>query len=402
MFLRQSRLAFGWLITLLGCALLTGCNNSDNSITIENSASEDVAVTPPRYGKVGDGLLNEQLEAIRAEFAMPALGGFIVYGDELIELDVAGVRVSTGQALVTKLDKWSIGSFSKSMTATVAARLVEQGLIRFDSRVSDVFPELIGKINPEFESVTLTALLSMTSGLKRDLDSMYSGKWHLDQRGMVEQRYAWTQEALTTQPEVTHGTYLYSNAGYVVAGHMLERVTGQSWEALVKQEVFIPLGMENIGIGPASYGDPEGQPSGHQMREGQWHPITPADRVDLPNVVGPAGLVSTTLTDLSYYLRAYLAGARGGDNLIGANSYTRLLTPVSPEYGLGWILTPNNNSFHHNGFTGTFYLDNLVLPEKNIAILAVTNGDTSNAKQAVEKAILVMQQRFEAQHKDNL
>ncbi len=242
----------------------------------------------------------------------------------------------------------------------------------------------------------------MTSGLKRDLDSMYSGKWHLDQRGMVEQRYAWTQEALTTQPEVTQGTYLYSNAGYVVAGHMLERVTGQSWEALVKQEVFIPLGMENIGFGPASYGDPEGQPSGHQMREGQWHPITPADRVDLPNVVGPAGLVSTTLTDLSYYLRAYLAGARGGDNLIGANSYTRLLTPVSPEYGLGWILTPNNNSFHHNGFTGTFYLDNLVLPEKNIAILAVTNGDTSNAKQAVEKAILVMQQRFEAQHKDNL
>ncbi|WP_282961951.1 serine hydrolase [Pseudoalteromonas sp. A22] len=88
--------------------------------------------------------------------------------------------------------------------------------------------------------------------------------------------------------------------------------------------------------------------------------------------------------------------------MIGANSYTRLLTPVSPEYGLGWILTPNNNSFHHNGFTGTFYLDNLVLPEKNIAILAVTNGDTSNAKQAVEKAILVMQQRFEAQHKDNL
>ncbi|CAM4357930.1 MULTISPECIES: serine hydrolase [Pseudoalteromonas] len=155
MFLRQSRLAFGWLITLLGCALLTGCNNSDNSIVIEKSASEDIAVTPPRYGKVGDGLLNEQLEAIRAEFAMPALGGFIVYGDELIELDVAGVRVSTGQALVTKLDKWSIGSFSKSMTATVAARLVEQGLIRFDSRVSDVFPELIGKINPEFESVTL-------------------------------------------------------------------------------------------------------------------------------------------------------------------------------------------------------------------------------------------------------
>ncbi len=309
MFLRQSRLAFGWLITLLGCALLTGCNNSDNSIVIEKSANEDIAVTPSRYGKVGDGLLNEQLEAIRAEFAMPALGGFIVYGDELIELDVAGVLVSTGQALVTKLDKWSIGSFSKSMTATVAARLVEQGLIRFDSRVSDVFPELIGKINPEFESVTL---------------------------------------------------------------------------------------------GPASYGDPEGQPSGHQMREGQWHPITPADRVDLPNVVGPAGLVSTTLTDLSYYLRAYLAGARGGDNLIGANSYTRLLTPVSPEYGLGWILTPNNNSFHHNGFTGTFYLDNSVLPEKNIAILAVTNGDTSNAKQAVEKAIQVMQQRFEAQHKDNL
>ncbi|USD27875.1 beta-lactamase family protein [Pseudoalteromonas sp. SCSIO 43201] len=396
MFSHQSRRVPAWFCAILCVLLFSACNNNDKSIiTLKTPTEPSVGFTSP-YGVAGDDQLFHQLELIRAEFSMPALGGFIISGDELIELDVTGVRSSTGQVPVSAFDRWSIGSFSKSMTATLAARLVEQGVIEFDSQVADIFPELIGKINPELESVTLNSLLSMTSGLQRDLASMYSGKWHRDNRDMTSQRYDWTIELLNAQRSVPQGTYLYSNAGYVVAGHMLERVTGQAWESLIAQELFEPLGMADVGFGSASDDDPDGQPSGHQMREGKWHPITPTDRVDLPKVIGPAGLINTTLHDLSIYLGAYLAGARGNDNLISASSYARLLTPVTPEYGLGWILTSNDSRFHHNGFTGTFYLDNLVLPERNVAILAVTNGDTVNAKLAVEKVIDILLKRLDA------
>ncbi|WP_239652590.1 hypothetical protein [Pseudoalteromonas piscicida] len=80
MFLRQSRLAFGWLITLLGCALLTGCNNSDNSIVIEKSANEDIAVTPSRYGKVGDGLSTNNWKQSELSLLCPHLAGLSFMG----------------------------------------------------------------------------------------------------------------------------------------------------------------------------------------------------------------------------------------------------------------------------------------------------------------------------------
>ncbi|PCK32105.1 serine hydrolase domain-containing protein [Pseudoalteromonas piscicida] len=397
MFVRNYVLVIAKLLLVLVLLLGSACNSNGSKVAsaIESKQAK-VVKTATSYGKSGDLQLHQQLEFIRREFNVPALGGFIVQGDKLVELDVSGLRISTGTTVVTKLDYWSIGSFTKTMTATLAAKLVEQGLIRFDSRVIDVFSELSGKINPEFESTTLSELLSMTAGLTRDLDSMYTGKWHRDRRSIIAQRYAWTKELLRTHREVPVGTYLYSNAGFVVAGHMLERVSGMSWETLVATEIFTPLGMGKALFGPANKVNAQNQPNGHQMRQGKWHPISPADKVDLPAVVGPAGLVSATLGDLSRYLRAYLAGARGETNLISASSYQQLLTPVTPKYGLGWILSPEHSRFHHNGFTGTFYLDNLILPEKNLAVLAVTNCDTKNAKLAVEKAMEVMLKRFEA------
>ncbi|WP_348772733.1 serine hydrolase domain-containing protein [Pseudoalteromonas sp. MMG005] len=382
------------IIVFITLTLLIACGSDSSSYTEQPK----LKATEPEllYGKTGDEKLHEELEAIRTQYNMPALAAFIVSSDALLEMDVSGYRISGQPTLVTTEDRWSIGSFTKSITATVASRLVEQGLISLESDVLEIFPELSGKIKPEYEHLTLRDLLSMTSGLKRDLDSMFTGQWHMDQRSMTEQRYSWTIELLNTEPETTKGTFLYSNAGYVLAGHMLERVTGQSWEALVAQEIAVPLEMNLIDFGTASFMDPDNQPSGHQIRDGQWHAITAADRVSLPKVIGPAGTINTNLHDLSLYLQAHLSGAMGKGNIVSTDSYAHMHSPVSESYGLGWILK-ENNQFHHNGFTGSFYLDNLIIPEENIALLAVTNGSTTQAREAVEQAIAVMLERYNAQ-----
>jgi CubicO group peptidase (beta-lactamase class C family) len=77
-----------------------------------------------------------------------------------------GLRSAQASVRVTTSDQWHIGSMTKSMTATLAAILVEDGLITWDTRPIDVWPELDGRINSGFRDTTLRQLLSHTSGMK--------------------------------------------------------------------------------------------------------------------------------------------------------------------------------------------------------------------------------------------
>lgn len=163
------------------------------------------------------------------------------------------------------------------MTALLAARLVEQGLITFDTNVIDIFPELKGQIRPEHETITLQHLLSMTSGLKRDID-VKNQQWYDNTKPLTELRYELTKEVLNTAAVKTRSEFWYSNVGYVIAGHMLERVSNQTWEWLIGEEVFGQLGITNYGFGEPSFESAK-QPKGHIYENGHWHGVTEEKRL---------------------------------------------------------------------------------------------------------------------------
>ncbi|NQY87970.1 MAG: beta-lactamase family protein [Colwellia sp.] len=360
----------------------------------------DLTKLPEDIGQTGDGLLKDNLEAIRRAYNLPAVSAMIIKGNEVLEMDIAGFRDANQLDEITIDDRWHIGSLTKSMTATIAARLVEQGLISFQSTVSEIFPELVGDIKPIYEEVTLAELLSSTSGLRRDLPGSWGNEWKNRADSLIEQRQQWTRKMLNTRPETERGKHLYSNGGYTIAGHMLEKVTGVAWETLVQDELFSPLNMNNTGFGPPNFDQSAAQISGHYYSNGSWHARKPSDGVYVPFVMGPAGTINADLTSLAKYLMAHLSGARGNNNIISANSYQILHEAVDADYAMGWgafnVEWTSGKVLTHGGSNSFWLAEWLIVPEENFAVMVIFNAAGENVSQAQGKVMGMMIDRYGA------
>ena len=193
--------------------------------------------------------LREGLETIRARNDLPALTAMLIEGNRIVESDAVGIRAAGHPEAATKVDRWHIGSMTKSMTATLAARIVEQGLIDWDTTIATVFPGLIGTMQAVYQNVRLDELLYHTSGLSDNIATPILATLDTSPDPLTVQRENWIAELLAVAPAVARGAYLYTNAGYIVAGAMLEKATGLPWETLMQQEIFTPLGMTSTGFG---------------------------------------------------------------------------------------------------------------------------------------------------------
>src|SRR5208337_2717236 len=123
---------------------------------------------------------------------------------------------------------------------------VDDGLLSWSSMIRDVFPEVASRLHPDFQTATLADLLTHRAGLPHDTS------WgRLPSLTTTDQRRSALLALLSEPPLTRPGTvYAYSNAGYVMAGLMAEQVSGQSWEELIQQRLFEPLGMKSAGFGP--------------------------------------------------------------------------------------------------------------------------------------------------------
>ncbi len=158
---------------------------------------------------------------------------------------------------------------------------------------------------------------------------------------LIEQRRQLVAEILASPPVHEKGTaFLYSNAGYVVAGAALERLTGTPWEELVREQVLAPLGLRSAGFGAPGTASAVDQPYGHLNPIGATrppHPMPPGPLADNPLFLGPAGTLHLSIDDLAAYLREHMNGESGAGTLLSAESYRRLHRAVGDRYALGWV-----------------------------------------------------------------
>jgi CubicO group peptidase (beta-lactamase class C family) len=361
----RKKLACMLLSFLLSATMLGGCNTGAQQ---------------PDVGMAGDGRLGEIVEYEREQAYVPGLTGMLIRDGEIIEQASRGLRAVNSDSKVSEQDLWHLGSLTKSMTATVAAVLVERGLIRWDSTVSDIFPELVGLMRDEYTTVRLEDLLSHTGGLTANLENVPHAEGYLnDTSPLPEQRLRFTAQVLQLPPEAERGHFLYSNAGYIVAGAMLEHVGGDSWEALMQNLLFTPLGMWDAGFGApgGDGGSSIDQPRGHMLEGANWVAVNPnAALADNPAVIGPAGTVNASLSDVSRYLAAHLAGARGFDvpGLLTAASFAKLHTPLADNgYALGWMTLPGGTLWHE-GSNDLWEAQFLINPTRNVALFTACNA----------------------------
>jgi CubicO group peptidase (beta-lactamase class C family) len=219
---------------------------------------------------------------------------------------------------------------------------------------------------------------------------------------LPEQRRQWAAELLALPPETSRGTHRYSNANYVVAGAMLEAVTAEPWEDLMQRKILTPLGMSSTGFGsPGTIGEEPDEPRGHQRVQGELHSLPPDNTADNPPAVGPAGTVHTTLADFARYMAAHLAGTRGEGELVSAESFSKLHSPApGTHFALGWSVGKHSQAggrvLSHNGSNGVWYATMWIAPERDFAILTVTNAGGSAGAKGADDALRALIDRCNA------
>jgi len=356
--------------------------------------SRQARVDPPSNPPGG---LEQMLEEIRTKHDLPGLAAAVVRGGQAVESAVAGVRrMSTGDPLRID-DRFHIASCTKSMTATLAAILVEEGRLQWTSRLTDVLPEL-RNARGEYQGATLEQLLAHAARMPAYTQF---GPDRLEElkalRGSpTGQRLAFLSEVLAAEePNDATGDATYSNVGYTAAAAMLERATGESWEDLVRSRLTQPLGMTSVGFGwPASVRAPE-QPRGHFLRNRERVEQPLDDSYLLPVALWPAGAVHSSIGDLGRYAADHLDGLMGRKALLPRAAYEKLhRTPTGAEQGftLGWgvRLDERWGVLHYgSGSGGTFFVRIAIAPEHDAAVVVASNsGEAAAATREVIESLL--------------
>lgn len=277
--------------------------------------------------------LDEVLRPYLARHGLPALAAAVAKDGQVVAAGAVGTRRAGTEVPVSIDDRFHIGSDTKAMTSLLAGMLVEQGALHWDSTVGAAFPELATSMDAGLRAVTLEQLLSHTSGIPSDNDafgkllgeSLGQGGLNLDElRCWMVRR--WGSQPLATKPGTA---FAYSNMGYVIAGAMLERVAKTTWEELLVERVFAPLGLRTAGFGPQATLGRVDAPLGHTLRpDGTLKPMLAGPFGDNPLVIGPAGTVHLSILDFAVWAAWNAGEGRRGPALVRPDTLRKLHTPV--------------------------------------------------------------------------
>lgn len=199
-------------------------------------------------------------------------------------------------------------------------------------------------------------------------------------------------------PQSTPGEKaIYSNAGYAIAGHMAEKVTGQAWEDLLRDKLFRPLGMTTAGFGPPGTRGKNDQPRGHQA---DGSPVEPGPGADNPVAIGPAGIVHCSIGDWSKFVAANFALAK--TKLVQAETLAKLHAPApgEPKLAMGWIVAEGQPwaggpALTHAGSNTMWYAVAWLAPGKDFAVVVACNQ--ANDKACNDAVLALIADHFQGQ-----
>ncbi len=342
--------------------------------------------------------VSAEIKPIVEKYKLPGMAALAIEGDQITLQGVAGVRWRGSKEAITINDQFHLGSDTKAMTATLCAMLVEQGKLKWDTTLEEVFPKFAPKMNADFKKCTLRNLLTNRGGCPGDLSKLpIWGKLWSMRGNPVGSRQA-LLEAITSQPpEYPPGTkFVYSNANFAIAGHMAEEVTHTPWEKLITERLFKPLGMKSAGFG-APQGD---QPRGHFANGKPVDPKSPQS--DNPSGIGPAGTVHCSLPDWAKFVAFHLTRGASHPGLLKPETFD-ILHKAEGEgddayaYAMGWLVAArgwaHGDALTHAGSNTMWYCVVWIAPKRNVAALVATNEAGENAPKACDEAIGVLLQK---------
>ncbi len=304
-----------------------------------------------------DAILQAILGRGGERFGMAAV---VLRGERIIAQGAAGVRKRGTAERITLDDRFHLGSCTKAMTATLVAMLVEEGRLNWTTTLGELFADTVKPLHPAWEKVTIRQVLAHRAGLPLDPDglarvfnllflapyaSLRSRPESMRSSGetLPQQRLEIARQALSRPPGIPPDTkYWYSNVGYILAGAVLEHLTGRAWEDLMRERLFQPLGISTGGFGPPGTAGKTDQPWGHSSFVGK--PIDPGSpAAQFPLYYGPAGLAHMTITDWAKFIGLHLRGDPANPHrqaaLLKLDTFAELHAAApAASYFMGWIM----------------------------------------------------------------
>ena len=351
--------------------------------------------------------LGPKLQPFLARAQIPGMAALVLRGDRIVAEGVAGIRKQGSPVAVKMGDEFEIASCAKAMTATLTAMLVEQGKLRWDTSVAEIFGDSVSNLDPAWTRVTVLQLLHHRSGITKDhyvrflTSTLFAG----NNPSLERRRYAGKE--LSHPPDIAPGTkFVYANTNYILIAAALEKITGQKWEDLIRERLFQPLGMTTAGIGPPGTPGQIDQPWGHGSRrlfsliplsQGGEIPFDPGSgSADFPLAGAPAGLVHMSIGDWAKFVVVQLRGDPANPHrepvLLSPDSFAALHRPDPAAgdsggfdcYAAGWAVgtrswaqgsRPGDKGLvlWHAGDNGRWNCAVWVAPEIDFAVLVACN-----------------------------
>ncbi len=347
--------------------------------------------------------LDELTRSLLKSTGVPALAIGVMQDGKVVDQTVQGVRQLGSAEQVSPGDTFHWGSIAKSVTGTMIAKLIEDGVLDWDSTIGEVLKDV--PMRNEYRHATLSQLMSHEAGIQQyenfTAETVEEILAAAEGNTWTAKRGAFVARALMEEPLAPPGeVHAYSNAGITIAGYMAEVTTGRSWNELVEEHVFRPLGMTSAGFDWPAADDRPDQPRGHFGDNPEnYQVMEPGQMVELLNLLAPAGNVRSSLEDLMRYGNFHLQGMTGQDGYLKAGTVQRLHTPRADSvpwggsfYTFGWGHNECLNFYDapdcqaHNGGAGSFYAEIRILPGRNMVLAYMANA--AEPSEAISQDVL--------------
>lgn len=377
------------IIVAVGLLLLTGCKGDNPQYPAAGIGSKGDNSQDTTAGI--DALVKKWMKAGK----IPGLSVGVVKNDKVIFLKGYGIADKETLRPVTARTTFFIASGAKPFTAMIMGLLVNDGKLEWDTPIRNYLPglEMVDKYAEQH--ITTRDLLSHRIALARH------GQLWKSYLGTQRTRRDFMKEFAKIKPFSSFRENLrYQNLGYILAAHTAEKLTGLTWEELVMERIFKPLGMNN-SIFTAAEMKAKGDFAVPYRRKGKKEL-----RTAFPDtgIAGPANGIYTNAEDVTRWLRLHLSGGRvKGDRFIPEKIIKEMHTTQMPYrqypyaaewitvgYGLGWVTEIYRGHYllQHGGAYLGFQCMIGFLPFDNIGVAVLSNNNDTEAPNCLMRNIV--------------
>ncbi|MBP7408387.1 MAG: serine hydrolase [Flavobacteriales bacterium] len=280
---------------------------------------------------------------------------------------------------VTANSVFYCASISKAFTACAIGLLADEGKLSFNDPVRKHLPEFKTPDDFVTEHFLVKDLLCHRSGwITFDGDLLWYGTRYTPKEILA--RHA--NEPLTNEFRTQYG---YSNLMFIAAAQLIERVSGMSWDQFITTRIFQPLGMDRSRVETADLALMSDVALPH-VRKGQ-NPAAPQKSMPYQALQGADGAcgVMSTVTDLAKWDAMWANEGKVGDKAFISPATWNMITGVQLAMGgrrdgaaLGWFVETDHGEtvITHSGGMPGFILNHAVVPDKDLAVIALGNGES--------------------------